>query len=115
MFTGLAYIYFQFCTSQGKQLVEITNADVQQQLSEFISLMDPININNYWAGITDKAREGTFRLASSNEVIGYTNWGPGEPSQDGDEDCVQFQQVTHTWNDNTCTKYFFAICQTIQK
>ena len=95
--------------------MEITNADVQQQLSEFISLMDPININNYWAGITDKAREGTFRLASSNEVIGYTNWGPGEPSQDGDEVCVQFQQVTHTWNDNTCTNFFFAICQTIQK
>ena len=94
--------------------MEITNADVQQQLSAFISLMDPININNYWAGITDKAREGTFRLASSNEVIGYSNWGPGEPNQDGDEDCVQFQQVTHTWNDNTCTKLFFAICQTIQ-
>jgi hypothetical protein len=107
-------IFFQFCIRQGKQLVEITNADEQRQLSTFISQIDTRNVNNYWAGITYNTSEGHFQLATNSQVIAYTNWGPGEPNQNGDEDCVQIQQVSHTWNDNDCKKHFYAICQTIQ-
>jgi hypothetical protein len=93
--------------------VEITSAEMQQQLSSYISQIDKSNINNYWAGMTDKTSEGTFHLASNNKVIPYTNWSPNEPNQNGEEDCVQIIPVSHTWNDNACTKQFFAICQKI--
>jgi hypothetical protein len=91
--------------------VEITSAEIQQQLSSFISQIDNTNESNFWAGMTDKGSEGTFRLASNNKVIPFTNWSPGEPNQNGEEDCVQIIPVSHTWNDNACTMKLFSICQ----
>ncbi len=93
--------------------MEITSAEMQKQVSLFISQIDKTNVSNFWAGMNDKTSEGTFRLASSNEVLPYTNWSSDEPNEAGEEDCVQIIPVLHTWNDNACTNQFYAICQNL--
>ncbi|TWT77872.1 Lectin C-type domain protein [Posidoniimonas polymericola] len=53
-----------------------------------------------WLGLNDFAQEGTFEWADSTP-IGYTNWFPGEPNnQGGDENAVLFPwNAGGTWND----------------
>lgn len=64
-----------------------------------------------WLGFTDQATEGTWLWADGSTST-YTNWAPGEPSNNGglpcnaDEDAAVFHLATGLWNDsalnNTC-------------
>jgi hypothetical protein len=55
-----------------------------------------------WIGLNDAQNEGTFAWVSG-EIVGYTNWAPGEPNNfNGDEDYVIMYPnsfSTGQWND----------------
>lgn len=45
--------------------------------------------------------------------VSYLNWGPGEPNNAGDEDCVHTwgPALIYKWNDEGCDWNFSYICQ----
>ena len=52
-----------------------------------------------WLGLSDAAAEGTYQWVTG-EPFGYSNWAPGEPDADLNEDFVEMF-ATAQWNDST--------------
>ena len=54
---------------------------------------------------------------SNNEAVGYVNWAPGEPSDDGTlgEDCVEMYPWSGQWNDIPCTSINGFVCMATQR
>lgn len=53
--------------------------------------------------------EGTWIWEYSNKTLDLTFWRPGEPNDDGSEDCL----ATHAgvWNDIPCTGEQQFVCE----
>jgi Ca2+-binding RTX toxin-like protein len=52
-----------------------------------------------WIGLTDEVTEGTFKWANG-EAVTYTNWAPGEPNNDGNQDYAWINyQNPGKWDD----------------
>jgi hypothetical protein len=59
----------------------------------------------YHLGMTDTSVEGTWRWNNGALVSsGYTNWLPGSPNQNGEEDCGYSDPYWGwQWDDQTCS------------
>jgi hypothetical protein len=66
---------------------------------------------SWWLGYTDSANEGSWSW-SDGMGQGYVNWNPGEPNNQGDEDCAQ-HWVNHggKWNDAGCGGLYHFVCE----
>ena len=71
-------------------------------------------IEHAWIGLNDQVKEGKFVWVGPM----YTNWGPGEPNNAGNEDCVEIvtaksygKTFEGRWNDKSCNNKFSFICQ----
>jgi glucose/arabinose dehydrogenase len=63
----------------------------------------------FWIGITDRRVEGQFEWVNG-EAVSYTNWAPGEPNNDGNQDYGAMNYgASKQWDDNfsTPTKSLF--------
>ena len=74
-------------------LVTISNAAE----NDFVAGLSTSNFRS-WIGFTDEASEGNFVWITGERVL-FQNWGPGEPSGDGD--FVEFLGSNDQWNDVT--------------
>ncbi|XP_067417522.1 perlucin-like protein [Emydura macquarii macquarii] len=85
----------QACKDQGAQLIIIEN----QQEQEFLTKNS--NGKNYWIGLNDIDKEGTFKWIDDSSMS-YRNWNQGEPNdaQSG-EDCA-YMYGNGKWNDALC-------------
>ena len=69
------------------------------------------DIGEFWLGIHDKNKEGTFVYASDNSPIEFNNFNKGEPNdgmQCKCEDCVHViyqPQAKGFWNDLPCNSH----------
>jgi hypothetical protein len=56
-----------------------------------------------WIGLTDQVIEGTFEWING-ETLNYTNWAPGEPNNEMNDDYVIIHSSNQTnpgtWNDS---------------
>uniref|UniRef100_A0A914XEW2 Uncharacterized protein n=1 Tax=Plectus sambesii TaxID=2011161 RepID=A0A914XEW2_9BILA len=104
-----------YCHSRGAYLADILDLKKQQYLSNLVSGTD------YWSGLNDIMREGTFVWDDVNGVYrpqsGYSNWGSGEPLADPTHirNCVS---VRHSqpgdlgaWYTDDCNKAYAFVCQ----
>lgn len=64
---------------------------------------------NLWIGASDQDREGLFQWVNNNSLA-YTPWFPGEPNDEGNEDCVQLCN-NGQWNDESCSVTDNALCE----
>ena len=64
-----------------------------------------------WIGINDIVEEGTFVYGSNGELVTWTNWGPGEPNNGGNGDCVRLKQ--EEWWDLNCDYSKPFVCERI--
>lgn len=62
-----------------------------------------------WFGGSDAAVEGTWVHTDGTPVI-YSNWGPGQPDNYGNEDCSEILPNTN-WNDIPCYIGKPSICE----
>ncbi len=91
-----------YSKSFGGYLAQVNDAAENQWiLNTFSSFANPDA--NLWIGLTDQAVEGQHRW-TSGEPVTFTNWNPGEPNNDGNEDFVEFYINTPgtfpgRWND----------------
>ncbi|MFN0248331.1 MAG: C-type lectin domain-containing protein [Kofleriaceae bacterium] len=53
-----------------------------------------------WIGFSDRITEGTFR-AVTGAVVGFTNWGAGNPDGAAAQNCVALYSGT-LWGDGDC-------------
>ena len=85
-----------YCKSRGAMLVEIDSED------ENAAIVAEINRRGYkdkyfWIGLTDKNKEGTWKLASNGENATYLNWdgsygsNPEPNNYNGNEDCAHIR------------------------
>ncbi|BFZ22372.1 hypothetical protein BsWGS_25410 [Bradybaena similaris] len=97
------------CASSSVQgaLVSIINADENQ----FVFSLIPKGYNSYtWIGLQDPV-ENSFTWVDGTPVQ-YTNWEPGEPNNNNNEDCVAMDTVNGKWNDIQCANaYSLFVCK----
>ncbi|KAF1382913.1 hypothetical protein PFLUV_G00148760 [Perca fluviatilis] len=101
----------QDCRERGADLVVIESSEEQTFLSEFIK-KDTL----YWIGLTDRDEEGTWKWVDGTPLT-LKNWrteqpdnGLGDP-QWGEEDCAHIGPYTAEWNDMSCEKVMYWICE----
>ncbi|CAG2225169.1 unnamed protein product [Mytilus edulis] len=114
--------YFQFnnkktwgaakddCHTKGGFLVKIDNAVENWFLKTYLKTESP---DSAWIGDTDSQRESSFVWESDNSPLTYTDWAPGEPNNEfNNEDCLQLRKrVDYKWNDYPCTYSRSYICE----
>jgi len=90
----------KFCKEHGGFLAEPRTPE-ETNLIELLVLPE----EDYWIGLTDVAEEGTFVWVSDFSAPEYTNWGPGQPDdENNNEDCVLLWSKSGLqWNDDLCT------------
>ena len=67
----------------------------------------------YWLGGKDDITEGKWYWENSKKPFNYTDWYPGEPNDQGNnEDCLHlfFSRNEH-WNDSLCGSKQHFICE----
>lgn len=63
-----------------------------------------------WVGITDTATEGTFQTVRG-QIATFLPWAPGEPDNNGNQDCVGAQKSSGKLESLACTTAHVAICE----
>ncbi|XP_022092945.1 alpha-N-acetylgalactosamine-specific lectin-like [Acanthaster planci] len=66
-----------------------------------------------WIGLLDIALEGYWSWLDGSP-LSSTQWGPGQPDNSGNEDCV-FLRTDSTWNDYVCESSVVYICKMLQR
>jgi hypothetical protein len=75
--------------------------DAAENLWVFSTFSPMVPSRELWIGLNDAAIEGSFVWASGQAVT-YTNWGGGEPNNNGNEDYA-VMYGTGQWNDSANT------------
>lgn len=92
------------CEALGGHLVTITSASEQN----IVNLLTGKGMRPaYWIGLTDAAKEGTFRWVTG-ESLSYTNWNEGRPRINSSRNWVHLY-TDNTWYDNANTDLSTAI------
>jgi hypothetical protein len=118
-YNGHDYIFFEqpkswvdaqhTCAQQGFSLVTVNDS------AEDAWLKEQAPSRSMWLGFSDLASEGTW--AWEDGASTYLNWRPGEPNNQGNEDCaVNNSGATSTggagrWNDIPCTGPAPFVCE----
>nr|ACU83224.1 perlucin-like protein isoform A [Ruditapes philippinarum] len=98
-----------FCDSRGAYLVRIESSGENSFLT---NLLRNLRVSDTWTGLSDMRSEGSYRWFHSNNYPSYTNWGRGEPNNDGNEDCVGFwSRINYYWNDFQCRHELRPLCE----
>ncbi|XP_069184718.1 uncharacterized protein [Procambarus clarkii] len=58
-----------------------------------------------WIGITDEKQEGIWRRVSDDAVVTDIFWGPGQPDNTPQENCILMDGRDAQWNDYSCKEY----------
>ena len=88
-----------FAQTLGANLVSVQSQAENDCIMNSLNSMGQSGV--IWIGFSDEVTEGTFVWYDQSPVV-YTNWAPGEPNQNGDEDCVQIY-TSGLWNDLSCS------------
>uniref|UniRef100_L7N1D0 C-type lectin domain-containing protein n=1 Tax=Myotis lucifugus TaxID=59463 RepID=L7N1D0_MYOLU len=97
----------QVCTQAGGQLPSPRSAAENEALQH---LLEAENKGAAFLSMTDSQTEGRFTYPGGEPLV-YSNWAPGEPNNNGDnEDCVEIF-TNGKWNDKSCGEKRLVICE----
>ncbi|XP_067687491.1 macrophage mannose receptor 1-like [Haliotis asinina] len=99
-----------WCQKDDGDLLRISNTDILGFAKDHIDTS-----GNWWVGLNDIKQEGVFVWLDDKSPSGVIQWKPGEPNQDGNEDCVGLsmtfgQQLYGKYNDFVCGSKLNFIC-----
>lgn len=89
----------QYCESKGGYLATITSQEENAYVYSY--LRDNFDYESAYLGFTDEEEDGNWEW-ENNEEISYTNWHPGEPNgQDENEKHAMYyyKYLDGSWND----------------
>ncbi|XP_035694513.1 uncharacterized protein LOC118428529, partial [Branchiostoma floridae] len=99
------------CAADGGRLV----APKTEMLDTFImGLVQANGGGDHWIGLDDKASEGVWTFSDGTQMqnCDFKKWAPGEPNNNGGQDCVQYWAgAGNRWDDDTCSRQKKFICQ----
>ncbi|KAF1385778.1 hypothetical protein PFLUV_G00111310 [Perca fluviatilis] len=100
----------QWCLQHFTDMVPIRN----QEESDFINDLLPLNTRYYWIGIVKKDGEWIWQETSEKVPKEAQNWAPEEPDNIMNQDCVEIyikrEKDTAKWNNESCRKKKGTIC-----
>ena len=71
-----------------------------------------IVIADYWLGSRDDIIEGEWKWASTGLGFSVTDWAPGEPNNDHEQDCLHiYAEKDYHWDDTACSVKMRFICE----
>ncbi|XP_066296072.1 alpha-N-acetylgalactosamine-specific lectin-like [Branchiostoma lanceolatum] len=81
-----------------------------------ISLCKSVRVHKpFWFGLHDQREEGSFEWVDGSALGTYTFWAPGQPDNQGNQDCVIYGGAPRPpydkWQDTECYWEFRFICQ----
>ncbi|KAG7229387.1 hypothetical protein INR49_012778 [Caranx melampygus] len=94
----------QDCLARRSDLVIITTNDEQNFLTTLTN-------NRAWIGLSDIEEEGKWKWVDETELVGGGFWRPGEPNNEGHEDCAEISHSNGKWNDVPCNLRKSWICE----
>jgi len=95
------------CERLGGGLVVVDDEEEEEWLLR--TIMDPAR-QPYWIGLSDQEEEDHF-VWWDGSAADFEAWGPGQPNNAGEEDCVMLYDETDAWNDRPCEHEYAAICE----
>ncbi|XP_019638459.1 PREDICTED: neurogenic locus notch homolog protein 1-like [Branchiostoma belcheri] len=101
----------QVCANDSGFLAMTKDNDVHEFLVNNVA--DP-NSPTYWIGLSDLATEGVWLWEDGtphDKNADYNRWLPGEPNNEGEEDCTYIEGGSRGWNDWKCHNTRPFICQ----
>lgn len=94
------------CTGRGYHLVKIETPEEDTWLWDQVEDFSGGTSFEWWIGLNDRATEGTFVWHDDTTLMdtGYANWGPEEPNDNNDQDCVDLDGPLYGggWDDHQC-------------
>jgi hypothetical protein len=66
--------------------------------------------NSVWTGATDQETEGTFKWVVGNGDKIYPLWGPGQPNNYNNQDCMGLARSA-IYHDDFCTSENVFVCE----
>ncbi|XP_055969221.1 CD209 antigen-like protein 2 [Sorex fumeus] len=92
------------CQSMNSHLVIVNSASEEK----FLQTWEVRHGQRTWIGLSDLQNEGSWQWVDGTPLE-LSFWKPGEPNNDGDEDCVEL--YNDGWNDDKCSKEKVWICE----
>nr|XP_032822861.1 collectin-10-like isoform X2 [Petromyzon marinus] len=97
------------CKKYGGDLAMPTSSILNRRLHNYIWN------ETMFIGINNITNEKTFRYVNGTPLGDYTHWKSGEPNAyNGKEECVEML-TDGFWNDISCTKPLYFLCQKLKK
>ncbi|GFN79590.1 C-type mannose receptor 2 [Plakobranchus ocellatus] len=104
------------CQQDGGDLVKVQDDCMSKSIEEQIKSR-PAD-DNFWIGLSDQIKEGTWRWLDDDEAVIYKNWAPGQPNNHQvsghkrGQDCVEIgSHKKAQWNDQDCNVAYKFICE----
>ncbi|MGN0464705.1 MAG: lectin-like protein [Acutalibacteraceae bacterium] len=91
----------EYCEKLGGHLVTITSIEENNYIKDLV--VSNGKKNAYWLGASDSETEGVWKWVTG-EPFEFSDWGTGEPSQDGEENYLELLvnalNYSLKWNDS---------------
>lgn len=92
------------CLTSGADLVSIESAVEDRFVGGLVA-------ESIWIGASDLVQDGVYTWADGRPVT-FTNWGPGQPDEWADQDCIEKRQETgEPWYDQPCERSLRYVCE----
>merc|ERR1711963_43955 len=102
------------CAAVHGHLPEVYSQDEWDFLTNFSAAMgkdDQGQLHDIWLGGHDLVTEGVWTWAFSGSPVTFAPWGPGQPNDHGDENCMVLHDEDWTLNDGHCNSHTHFVCQ----
>ena len=66
----------------------------------------------FWTSLNDQQIETKYVWASTGEEATFTSWGPHEPENRIDYNCVLVSATSGYWYTLGCTSHRYVLCET---
>jgi len=99
------------CQARGGDLTVIED-EAENAIHALQALTLGGETSRWYIGINDIEVEGDF-VWLDGAAVGFTRWGPGEPNDQGDEDCGVLYGGDSSWNDQDCGVDSVFICEAV--
>ncbi|XP_045173704.2 perlucin-like protein [Mercenaria mercenaria] len=93
-----------YCDIRGAYLTRLDTYSEYSFLRNFLKITKVSA--GAWIGLTDQTHEGIYQWYGTNTSPTFSDWGPGQPDNLGNEDCVGiWAAIDYKWNDFQCVGY----------
>lgn len=97
------------CSNNDGYLVRIETVTENEYIK---SLARQTSTHDFWIDGTDADVEGSWKYGSTGSILGFTDWYPGEPNDDQNQDCAGlYRSYNFRWEDGFCNGTRYYICE----